>query len=112
MIVPASPVRVILSTASSREEGERIARALLDRQLAACVNIVAGVTSLYRWQGAIETSEEVLLLIKTSAGLVPSVGETLRALHSYEIPELLVLSPESGLVDYVDWLVGSVRSSS
>lgn len=108
MIVPASDIRVILSTAASREEAERIARALLDQQLAACVNVVAGVRSLYRWKGAIEQAEEVLLLIKTSAGLLDTAASVLRSAHSYEIPELLVFTPESGGADYVDWLMQSV----
>ena len=108
MIVPASEVRLILSTAGSPEEGERIARALLDQRLAACVNIVPKLTSVYRWEDRIETASEVLLLIKTSAGLVERAEAALRAAHSYEIPEVLVFSPVSGHADYVDWLIRSV----
>ncbi len=109
MIVPASDVRVILSTAGSSEEGERIARALVEQRVAACVNIVPKITSVYRWKGAIETAGEVLLLIKTSASLVERAESALRAAHSYEIPEVLVFSPVSGHADYVDWLIRSVR---
>ena len=111
MIVPASDVRVILSTAGSPEEGERIARALIEQQLAACVNIVPKLTSVYRWEGKIETANEVLLLIKTRADLLDRVESALRANHSYEIPEVLVLSPESGHAEYIDWLLQSVRET-
>jgi periplasmic divalent cation tolerance protein len=109
MIVPASEIRVILSTAGSPEEGERIARALVEQRLAACVNIVPKVTSVYRWEGRIETANEVLLLIKTTAGLLELAEAALRAAHSYEIPEVLVLSTVAGHADYVDWLIRSVR---
>jgi periplasmic divalent cation tolerance protein len=109
MIVPVSDVRVILSTAGSPEEAARIARALVDQRLAACVNIVPNLTSVYCWEGRIETAGEVLLLIKTSAALVERAESTLRATHSYQIPEVLVFSPQSGHADYVDWLMQSVR---
>jgi len=109
MIVPASDVRVILSTAGSPEEGERIARSLVEQKLAACVNLVPKITSVYRWEGKVETANEVLLLIKTSAGLLDLTESALRAAHSYEIPEVLVLSPESGHAEYIDWLLQSVK---
>ncbi|HZZ41133.1 MAG TPA: divalent-cation tolerance protein CutA [Acidobacteriaceae bacterium] len=109
MIVPASDIRVILSTAGSPEEGERIARALVEQRVAACVNIIPNLTSVYRWEGRIESASEVLLLIKTSAGLVERAESVLRSTHSYEIPEVLVLNPVSGHADYVDWLIRSVR---
>jgi periplasmic divalent cation tolerance protein len=109
MIVPASEVRVILSTADSPEEGERIARTLVEQRLAACVNIVPKLTSVYRWKGAVETTSEVLLLIKTTAALLNQAESALLAAHSYEIPEVLVFNPVSGHADYVDWLMQSVR---
>lgn len=108
MIVPVSDVRVILSTAGSPDEGERIAHALVEQRLAACVNIVPKLTSVYRWEGKIETASEVLVLIKTSAALVERAETVLRATHSYQIPEVLVFSPQSGDADYVDWLLQSV----
>ena len=110
MIVPASDVRVILSTAGSPEEAERIARALVEQRLAACVNLVPQVTSVYRWEGKIESASEVLLLIKTSADHLDRAESVLRGAHSYEIPEVLVLNPESGHAEYVDWLLHSVRT--
>jgi periplasmic divalent cation tolerance protein len=99
---------VILSTAGSAEEAERIARALVEHKLAACVNIVPGLTSVYRWEGKVETASEVLLVIKTTAGLLARAESTLRAAHSYEIPEVLVFKPEFGHSEYVDWLLRSV----
>lgn len=109
MIVPVSDIRVILSTAGSPEEGERIARTLIDQHLAACVNIVPKLTSVYRWEGRIETASEVLLLIKTSAILVDRAEAALRSAHPYQVPEALVFSPESGHADYIAWLLESVR---
>lgn len=101
---------MILSTAGSPEEAERIARALVEQRLAACVNIVPRVTSVYRWEGRIEAASEVLLLIKTCADQLDRAESVLRAAHSYEIPEVLVLNPESGQENYVDWLLHSVRT--
>lgn len=109
MIVPVSDIRVILSTASSPEEGERIARTLIEQRLAACVNIVPKLASVYRWEGRIETASEVLLLIKTSAVLVDRAETALRSVHSYQIPEFLVFDPESGDADYIAWLIDSVQ---
>lgn len=110
MIVPARDVRVILSTAGSPEEGERIARILVEQRLAACVNIVPNIRSVYRWDGKIESAQEVLLLVKTGADLLERAENALRAAHSYEIPEVLVFNPESGHADYLDWLLRSVKT--
>lgn len=107
MPVSGSQLRLILSTAGSRDEAERIAHALVHPQLAACVNIVPGLQSIYRWQGKVESAEEVLLLIKTTVANLDRVESALRAAHSYEMPEFLVLTPESGGKDYVRWLLES-----
>jgi periplasmic divalent cation tolerance protein len=95
---------VVLSTAGSRAEGEAIASALVGERLAACVNIVAPVTSIYRWQGAIERAEEVLLVIKTRQALIAKVGARLAALHSYDVPELIALPIVAGARAYLAWL--------
>jgi periplasmic divalent cation tolerance protein len=107
MPVSGSQLRLILSTAGSRDEADRIAHALVDAQLAACVNLLPGLQSIYRWQGKVESAGEVLLLIKTTAANLDRVESALRAAHSYEVPEFLVLTPESGSEAYVRWLLES-----
>lgn len=107
MIVSASHVRLAISTAGSREEAERLAAALVEGRLAACVNMIAGVSSLYRWHGKVERDEEVLLLIKTTAEQLEAVENTLLRLHSYEVPELLVVGPEAGGAAYLEWLAAA-----
>jgi periplasmic divalent cation tolerance protein len=109
MLLPASHVRIVLSTAGSRDEAERIARALVETQLAACVNLVPGLHSIYRWKGAVESADEVLLLIKTTAANLERVESALRAAHSYEVPEFLVLTPESAGHDYLRWLLDATQ---
>ena len=105
-----SPASIVLSTAGSPEEAARISHALVERRLAACVNRVPGVTSVYRWQGAIEESAEVLLIIKTAAEKLPELEAALRELHSYEVPEFLVLQVAAGSRSYLDWLLTAVES--
>ena len=100
----ASPVRVAFSTAPDAETAARIARALVEERLAACVNLVPAVRSIYRWQGVVEDQTEVLLVIKTSAERVGPLAERLRALHPYEVPELLALPVAAGLGPYLDWV--------
>ena len=101
-------LRLILTTCANRDEAERIARALVEDRLAACVNLIAGVTSVYRWQGAVDTSSETLLLIKTTADRVDQVETALRRLHSYELPEFLVLPVDSASQLYAAWIGDSV----
>src|SRR5690242_959888 len=101
--------RVVLSTAGSQEEARRIARALVERSLAACVNVSGPIESTYRWQGAVETTTEYLLLIKTTGQAVAAVGDTIRQLHSYELPEVVVLAIEDGSREYLQWIEESVQ---
>ena len=96
--------RIVLSTAGSEEEARRIARYLVERQLAACVNIVPRMESIYRWEGRIESNQEWMLIIKTSADQFPAVRDAVRELHSYELPECIALSIEDGSSEYLDWL--------
>lgn len=95
---------VVLSTCSSAEEAHRIARELVDKRLAACVNIICGVQSVYRWEGKIEDSDEILLLIKTSRGLFDSVRAQIQKMHSYELPEVIALQVVDGSEPYLEWL--------
>lgn len=97
-------VRVLLATAPDADVAARIARALVEERLAACANLVANVRSIYRWQGRVEDESEVMLILKTRTERVAALAERLRALHPYEVPELLVLSVESGLAPYLDWV--------
>jgi periplasmic divalent cation tolerance protein len=104
MEAPFTPYALVLSTAGTEEEAQRIARALVEDRLAACVNIAPKITSVYRWKGTVLTETEWLLLIKTRAELFPRVQETVRRLHSYELPELLLVLIAGGEDNYLCWL--------
>jgi len=95
---------VVLSTCASTEEAQRVARALVEKRLAACVNVMPGIRSVYRWKDAIEDEEEVLLLIKTSRGLLEELREEIERLHSYEVPEVIALSVVDGSERYLAWM--------
>jgi len=95
---------IVLSTCSSREEADRIARGLVEERLAACVNIVSGVSSVYRWQGAVQEDAEVLLIVKSRRDLVARLNERLAAMHSYEVPEAIAIPVVDGSAAYLDWL--------
>ena len=95
---------VVLTTAPTAEEADALAAALVERQLAACVQIVGPVTSVYRWEGAVQRSEERLLLVKTTAAAYPRVEAAIRELHSYECPEVVALPIEAGSCDYLAWI--------
>jgi periplasmic divalent cation tolerance protein len=101
--------QIVLSTCADHEQAERIAHRLVEQKVAACVNILPGVQSIYRWQGKVETAAEVLMVIKTSADLVPEVESTIAGLHSYEVPEFLVLPVFAGSHAYLAWLRDSLR---
>jgi periplasmic divalent cation tolerance protein len=100
--------KIVLTTAGSREEAEKIAQALVERRLAACVNIVGPIHSVYRWQGKVENAPEHLLLIKTTAGQFDAVARTIRELHSYDLPECIELAIEGGSAEYLEWVEQSV----
>jgi len=101
--------RLVLTTCGSLEEARSIAHALVDRQLAACVNIAPQIESVYRWQGEVETATECLLLIKTTIDAVDRVREALSELHSDELPECIEISIEDGSAAYLEWSGESVR---
>ncbi|MBW4026687.1 MAG: divalent-cation tolerance protein CutA [Acidobacteria bacterium] len=103
-IQEATDIRLVLTTAETLEDGRRIAAALVERRLAACVNIMGAVNSIYRWRDKVEHAEEVLLLIKTGFHQLEKLEEAFGELHPYEVPELLVLGPESGGERYLNWL--------
>jgi periplasmic divalent cation tolerance protein len=101
--------RIVLSTAGSEDEAQKIARHLVEHQLAACVNILPRIESIYRWQGKVESSQEWLLLIKTSAEYLPRVCDAIRELHSYDLPECIAIAIEDGSSEYLDWLANSLK---
>lgn len=100
--------KIVLTTAGSREEAEKIASALVERRLAACVNIVGPIQSIYRWQGKVESAAEHLLIVKTTAPMLDAVAGAIRELHSYELPECIQLPIESGTAEYLRWIDESV----
>ncbi len=100
--------RLVLTATASLEEAKKIARALVETRLAACVNIVPKIESVYRWEGKVEEGQEYLLLIKTTAESFPAVREKIQQLHSYELPECIALSVEEGSEAYLKWIDASV----
>jgi periplasmic divalent cation tolerance protein len=101
--------RVVLSTAGSHEEAKKIARGLVERRLAACVNIVAKIESVYRWKAEVEEAQEYLLLIKTTEAAFPRLRDALQEMHSYEVPECIVIPVEAGSLPYLNWMDDSVE---
>ena len=101
--------RIVLSTVGSEEEARKIAHHLVEQQLAACVNIVPKIESVYRWQGKVESNREYLLLIKTSSEKFLQVRNAIRELHSYELPECIALAVDDGSPEYLQWLEESLK---
>jgi periplasmic divalent cation tolerance protein len=101
--------RLVLSTVATTEEARVIASALVEKRLAACVNILGPIQSIYRWKDAVEESQEILLLIKTTEALFPRLRDELKQLHSYEVPECIAIDIEDGLAAYLDWIGESVK---
>ncbi len=99
--------RIVLTTVDSPEKARALAYTLVERRLAACVNIIEQVHSVYRWQGAVETSDEWLLVIKTVAGQVEALDTAVRELHPYQLPEFVVLPIESSTPEYLRWIAAS-----
>ncbi len=99
-----TPKRIVLTTCGSKDEAQRIAHELVERHLAACVNIAGPIASVYRWKGEVESAEEWLLLIKTTVEAFERVGAAIRELHSYELPECVQLAIEKGSSEYLDWI--------
>jgi periplasmic divalent cation tolerance protein len=95
---------VILTTWPDLEKARAAARTLVEEKLVACGNIVPAIESIYRWQGQIETSAEVLVVFKTTAALYPKLESRIRELHSYEVPEIIALRVADGLTDYLRWV--------
>jgi periplasmic divalent cation tolerance protein len=103
---------VVLTTCANEEEAGKLARLLVDQHLAACVSVVPGLRSVYRWKGALESAEECLLLIKSSRALLDELVAVLEQAHSYEVPEVLALPVVGGAINYLNWLESNIRSGA
>lgn len=101
--------RLVLTTCGSEDEARKIARHLVEHRLAACVNIVPKIQSVYRWQGKVEEGEEWLLLIKTTTDKFSQVRDAIRSLHSYEVPECVSIALDDGSAPYLRWIDDSVK---
>jgi periplasmic divalent cation tolerance protein len=102
--------QIVLCTVPDEGSARQIAFALVEERLAACVNIVPGISSVYRWKGAVETNAELLLIIKTSAKVYLQLQDRVRALHPYELPEVIAVTIGQGLPEYLAWIKNSLES--
>ncbi|MEJ2620836.1 MAG: divalent-cation tolerance protein CutA [Candidatus Thiodiazotropha sp.] len=107
-----TPLLLILCTAPDHGTAERLAGMLVEQELAACVNLSAPMTSIYRWQGKTEQSEEILLLIKTTQERYHACESALRTEHPYELPEIIAVPVEQGLGDYINWVERCTNQST
>ena len=107
-LVSAADARILLTTAPPGKAHE-LARALVEERLAACVNVVPGLRSIYRWEGALHDEPESLLIVKTTRDRLEALSARLAALHPYETPEVLVLTPDTGAAAYLAWLERETR---
>jgi periplasmic divalent cation tolerance protein len=103
-------ILVLLSTCPDAATAESIGRELVATSLAACVNVVPGVRSIYRWNGAMQSDEEALMILKTTVERLPAVRERLLALHPYDLPEIVALSVADGHHPYLQWVADSTRT--
>ncbi len=101
---------VVITTAETLADGERLARLLVEAELAACVQVLPQITSVYRWRGKVEQTGETLLLIKTTRAVYPELEAAIKQNHSYQTPEIIALPVEAGSVEYLNWLEVSVKS--
>ena len=101
-------LKLVLTTCGSREIADRLALALVEQRLAACVNVLPGVRSTYRWAGRIEQADEIVLMIKTASEKLAAIEATLKAVSGYELPELVAVEITGGSAGYLDWVAGAV----
>jgi periplasmic divalent cation tolerance protein len=99
---------VVLTTAGNESEAHKIAQELVERRLAACVNMIPRIQSVYRWEGKVETAEELLLIIKTTKTRSAEVKAAIRELHGYDLPECILIAMEDGSAEYLKWIADSV----
>jgi periplasmic divalent cation tolerance protein len=103
--------RLVLTTCCSPEEARRIAQELVEHRLAACVNIVPQIESVYRWQGEVETATEWLLVVKTTTNAFEQVRDAIGKLNSYDVPECIQITIEGGSAAYLEWIGSSVSQT-
>jgi periplasmic divalent cation tolerance protein len=103
-MTPHTDYRLVLSTCPDTETARSIGERLVAERLAACVSLIPGLTSIYRWEGKVHQDPEVLLLIKTSAARLDALMDVLQQLHPYEVPEIIALPVVAGLPDYLSWI--------
>ena len=101
---------LVLTNLPDREAACRLAHELIERRLAACVNVLAECTSVYRWQGKVDTAAEVPVLIKTTAAVYPALEQAIGELHPYELPEIVAVPLSAGLAGYLQWIAAETRS--
>lgn len=99
---------VIFITAPTKKEADSIAAALIKKKLAACVNIIDRIDSVYRWKGKVEHAKETLLMIKSKVSKIPAIIKVVKAMHSYEVPEIIALPITAGEGEYLRWIDESV----
>ena len=102
-------VLLVLTNLPNRDVAEELARVLVEEKVAACVNILGACTSVYRWQGAVETAGEIPLLIKTTGARYAALETLIRRLHPYELPEIIAVPLAHGLPGYLQWVVGETQ---
>lgn len=100
---------IVFSTCANHEEAQRIAQAVVEERLAACVQLLLPIESIYRWEGAIERSQEILVLFKTTLAEFPALEKRITELHSYETPEIIAVHVVAGAEKYLKWLRDSAR---
>lgn len=105
-------VLIVYCTCPDATVADALALALVDERLAGCVNTLPSVRSTYRWEGRVEQADEVLLLIKTTPDRLPALTERVRALHPYELPEVLAVESAGGLAPYLDWITAQTRDDA
>ncbi|MDO9462926.1 MAG: divalent-cation tolerance protein CutA [Deltaproteobacteria bacterium] len=99
----------VITTTEKKEDARKIARALVEKRLAGCVQIIGPITSTYRWKEAIETAEEWMCIIKTRKDLYPELERSIREVHPYEVPEILAVPVVEGSKDYLEWLGNEIK---
>jgi periplasmic divalent cation tolerance protein len=104
-------VRLIYMTAGSQEEARNVGKALVESKLAACVNIIDGMNSLYMWEGALQDDREVVLIAKTAENRVEDLIAKVKSVHSYDCPCILSIPVEGGNPDFVDWISNEVKKN-